>query len=515
MDLLGNVVKRALKLRKTMRRVRRSASPESLQRKTLVKLLRKARQTEFGSYYGFGSILASTDPLRTFQERVPIVDYNQIHEAWWHKSLQGESNVCWPGRIKYFALSSGTSGSASKQLPITNAMIRSIRKTSIRQILSLVNYDLPEDLFRKGVLVVGGSSDLTRVGNHYIGDLSGISQAKMPFYTAPFYKPGKQIAKFKDWNLKIEEIVKHAPKWDIGMITGVPAWNQIILERIIKTYGLNNIHELWPNLSIFIYGGVALEPYKKSFESLLGKKVHYLETYLASEGFIAYQSRKDVKGMELVMNNGIFLEFVPFDSEHFEPDGQLKKEIPRPLLIHEVQEGQEYALLLSTNAGAWRYLIGDTIRFSSLAHREIIITGRTKHFLSLCGEHLSVDNMTKALEMLGEECNCAIPEFTVVPVQIGNLFGHKWYLGVQGEMPLKAKEVAEKIDGYLKALNDDYAVERAHALKEVKVELLSPDLFYGWMEAQGKMGSQNKFPRVLREKQLESWNQYLNTKQVN
>jgi hypothetical protein len=511
MQFLGSVIKRALTLRRTLRRVRRTPSASQMQRKTLVKLLKKARHTAFGKHYEFDAILAANRPEKLFQKIVPIFDYESMHNQWWHQSLEGASDIAWPGKIKYFALSSGTSAAASKYIPVTNAMIRAMRKTSVRQILSLVHYDFPEELFAKGVLVLGGSSDLTKVGDYFQGDLSGINQANMPFYAAPFYKPGRQIAKHRDWNLKLDEIVRKAPEWDIAMLTGVPAWNQMVLERVIAHYKLNHIHEIWPNLSVFIYGGVALEPYKKGFDALLGKPIHYVETYLASEGFVAYQSRPGVKGMELVLNNGIFAEFVPFNETNFFPDGRLRPNA-HALWIEEVEEGVEYAILLSTNAGAWRYLIGDTIRFTSLAHKEIIITGRTKHFLSLCGEHLSVDNMNRAVEGLAQKYNLSMPEFTVMGTQDGVEFGHFWYLGVDG--PLPEVDFTEDLDHLLKVMNDDYALEREHALKHLRVRLVPVDWFYDWMDQQGKLGGQHKFPRVLDNDRMQDWLTFVEQKSL-
>lgn len=503
MEILGSIIKRGLTLRKSIGKVRRKSSAVKKQRKALLKLITKARYTQFGEKYEFDSILLATNPEKMFQKLVPIHDYDKMYNEWWNKSVKNESDVCWPGKIKYFALSSGTSGAPSKQIPVTSSMLRSMRKTSIRQVLTLTSYGFSEEFFQKGVLIVGGSSDLQNMGNYYQGDLSGINANKMPFWTSPFYKPGKDIVKLKDWNAKIEEIVNHAPEWDISMITGVPAWNQIIVEKIIERYKLKNIHELWPNLQVFIYGGVAIGPYLKSFEKLFGKKVHYLETYLASEGFLAYQSRKDIKGMELVLDNGIFMEFIPFNEANFNSDGTLK-ENPQVLLLDEVKEEVEYAILISTNAGAWRYMIGDTVKFTSLPHHEIIITGRTKHFLSLCGEHLSVDNMTQAIQNLSAEINTPIKEFTVSGTVNGSNFGHHWFLAIDTPT-LSNAELASKLDGYLKALNDDYAVERNHALKFIQVEAIPTSVFYSWMERKGKLGSQNKFPRVINNSHYAEW----------
>jgi hypothetical protein len=260
-----------------------------------------------------------------------------------------------------------------------------------------------------------------------------------------------------------------------------------------------------------VHGGVSLEPYKKGFEKLLGKPITYIETYLASEGFIAYQDRQHAKGMHLVTNQHIFFEFVPFDDKNFDHDGNLI-ENPESLLIHEVQEGKDYALLISTSAGAWRYLIGDTIRFTDKDRCEIIITGRTKHYLSLVGEHLSVDNMNKAVQLVSEEMNISIPEFTVAGVPHGLFFAHQWWLASDDNAdPIL---VRKKIDDKLRELNDDYAVERENALKDVHIKILPEEKFMQFMQLKGKIGGQHKFPRVLKGKMLRDWQQFLDTGKI-
>jgi hypothetical protein len=251
---------------------------------------------------------------------------------------------------------------------------------------------------------------------------------------------------------------------------------------------------------------VSLDPYRKSFEKLLGRPIEYIETYLASEGFIAYQALPKRKSMRLVLNNGIFYEFVPFNEQNFYPTGEMKPNA-ETLLIDQVQEGTDYALLLSTCAGAWRYLIGDVIRFTSLEESEIVITGRTKHFLSLCGEHLSVDNMNKAIEMVSSELNVEINEFTVSGVPHGSLFAHHWFVGTDHKVD--ADKLRDRLDFHLKDLNDDYAVERTAALREVVVDVLPVEKFYGWLKSKGKQGGQNKFPRVMNKTQLEDWKKFL------
>lgn len=484
-------------------------SPKRQQIKALKKLLKKAKHTEFGQEYHFDEILNSRHPGKRFQELVPVHDYNKIYNNWWHKTLQGATDVCWPGKIKYFALSSGTSEAASKYIPITSDLMSGNRLVMIKQLLTLRTYEnLPVRSVSKGWLMLGGSTDLQKGPGYYAGDLSGITAKKMPFWFTPFYKPGKEIAKTKDWNKKLDFIVDQAPNWDIGFVVGVPAWIQMCMEMIIERYQLKSIHDIWPNLAFFVHGGVSFEPYKHGFEKLISKPLIYIETYLASEGFIAYQATQDAEGMKLVTNEHIFHEFVPFEDKNFDADGNIKPDA-EALMIHEVEEGKDYALLISTSAGTWRYLIGDTIRFTNKEQCEIIITGRTKHFLSLVGEHLSVDNMNKAVQIVSEEMNISIPEYTVVGEPHDNFFAHHWYVACDDHA--NAEELRVRIDAALKEINDDYAVERGSALRDVFLDILPESTFLEFMKLKGKVGGQHKFPRVLKGKMLNDWQQFLTT----
>ncbi|WP_425392331.1 GH3 family domain-containing protein [Ekhidna sp.] len=509
MAILGTLLKKGIMLRESLEQL--YTSPLDLQKQELRNLLIHCQNTQFGKAYQFDNILTSfkgdqDDFYKSFTANVPIYDYDKLYDEWWHLAKEGQKDVCWPGKIKYFALSSGTSGASSKYIPITRDMVKSIRKTSMRQILTMSKYDLPASLFSKGILMLGGSTDLKKSGHYFEGDLSGITAAQIPFWFQHFYKPGKRIAKTKDWNDKLEEIVKKAPDWDIGIIVGVPAWLQIMMEKVIEKYQLKTIHDIWPNLQIFVHGGVSFEPYKRGFEKLLSKPLYYMETYLASEGFIAFQAYPNRKSMRLVLNNGIFYEFVPFKESNFDDDGKL---IPgaETLKINEVEENKEYALLITTNAGAWRYMIGDVIKFTSIEETEIVITGRTKLFMSLCGEHLSLDNMNKAIELVEDELKIDVREFTLLGDRSGSLFAHHWYIGTDDSVD--KEEVKERIDFHLKELNDDYKVERGSALKEIRVSILPTQIFYQWMESQGKVGSQNKFPRVLKKEKAQLWKNFL------
>jgi hypothetical protein len=483
--------------------------PRSQQIKVLKKLLKKARFTQFGQEYHFDDILLSKHPGKKFQQLVPTYNYDKIYKAWWHKTLEGIPDVCWPGVIKYFALSSGTSEAASKYIPVTKELIRSNTITSLKQVVSLSKYEnVPKSAIGRGWLMLGGSTQLQKGPTYFAGDLSGIQQKNIPFWFQGLglYKPGKKIAKEKDWAKKLDEIVEMAPNWDIGFIIGVPAWLQLCVEKIIEKYKLNNIHDMWPNLAFYVHGGVAMEPYKKGFEKLMGKPITYIDTYLASEGFLAYQSRQDTKGMQLNFNSNIFFEFVPFDDHNFDGDGNILDN-PEALMIHEIEENKDYAILISTNAGTWRYAIGDTVRLIDKEKSEIIITGRTKHFLSLVGEHLSVDNMNKAILLASETLNITISEFTVAGVPYGNFFGHQWYVACDDEVD--EIKLASIIDDKLKLLNDDYEVERKHALKSMQVKVLPEHVFMDFMQHKGKIGGQHKFPRVMKGKMYEEWNHFL------
>lgn len=483
------------------------------QLRVLKKLLKKARFTSFGQHYHFDQALLSKHPGKKFQELVPIHDYNKIYNEWWKQTLDGTPDVTWPGKIKYYALSSGTSEAASKYIPVTNDLLRSNMVNYLRQLLSLVRYEQANmRAMTKGFLMLGGATDLKKgKAGWYAGDLSGILAKRRPFWFQTFYKPGGRIAAISDWNQKLQEIVEQAPNWDIGYLVGVPAWCQMLMEMVIERYQLNHIHEIWPNLSFFVHGGVAFEPYKKGFEKLLGKPIVYVENYLSSEGFIGYKTHEHATGMQLILNNNIFFEFIPFDESNFDADGN-----PLPgataKMIHEVEEGKEYALLMSTNAGIWRYLIGDTIRFTDVERSEIVITGRIKHFLSLTGEHLSVDNMNKAIELVSNEFNISIPEYTVVGFPYQNFFAHRWYIATNDKVD--AELIRRRIDEQLRDLNDDYATERDSALKEVFLEVLPEEKFLRFMELKGKLGSQHKFPRVMKGTMLADWETFLQTGQL-
>lgn len=506
MSLSGRLIKEGLKLHNRINDSKQP--PQKLQLKQLTNLLKKAQKTTFGQHYGFNKILDSSTVVQAFQQAVPLHDYNQIFEQWWYKMLDGQANICWSGKVDHFALSSGTSGSPSKYIPISKDMLQAIQKTSALMFSNTTkNFHFPASFYNKQFFVLGSSMTLNKKGDIWIGDISGINAKHLsPFYQR-FYKPGKKIASIQDWNERVALIAKEAPNWDIGVLAGIPSWVQLMLERIIAYNKLQSIKDIWPNLQVFVSGGIALGPYRKRLEELVDPNLVYIDTYYTSEGCLAYQARMDneLLPLQLLLDNGIFFEFIPFDEDNFE-QGQLRPDA-KALTIDKVQEGIDYALVITTCAGAWRYLLGDTVRFIDAQKGEIIITGRTKHFLSVCGEHLSIDNMNQAILALEKDLNISIPEFTVQAVKVDNHFEHHWFLGTKAAQDnININELTALLDQHLCSLNDDYKTERTdNLLKALKVTILPLDTFYDWHAAQGKLGGQSKFPKVLTVEQYRDW----------
>jgi len=502
MKFVGRLVKQTAKL-EYKRSLKKDLS-FVLQIDTLNKLLKTAKRTSLGKTYHFSTILSAPNTIAQFQQNVPIQHYEAYYAAWLKHTIQGKKNTIWPGKINYFALSSGTTGSPSKQIPITKQMIKSFQKTSLKQIVTLCQLDLPTAFFQKQVLVVGGSSKLTKIDKRYEGDLSGILKKHTKKIATPFAKPSKRISDIKDWNKKLEKIVEEAPKWDIGIIAGIPSWCVLVMEAIVLKYNLNSIHDIWPNLKVYIHGGIFIEPYEKRLANVCAKPLFQFDTYLASEGYFAYQLNENEKVMRLLMDNGVFFEFIPFNATYFDADGNLIDSF-KAYTLDEVKEGVDYALIITTNAGLWRYQLGDTVRFTNVAKREIKITGRTKQYLSLAGEHLSLDNIREGLVAVSKELNIVIEEFTVFANEESS--NHTWYIGTDKKIAID--KLQHCLDTRLSTLNDDYKSARKNTLGAPNIELISSDLFYKYLANIGKLGAQNKFPRILRGDQKINWVEFL------
>lgn len=504
MPILGNIIKGIIHAKQY---VSTDRNPVKEQKEVFSDILKKASDTAFGIHYNFSDILHEPDPQQAFAERVPFFDYEKINEEWWKQQhQQGKKDVTWPGDPDHYALSSGTTGSTSKRIPVTAAMIKAIQNAGIQQVFALKNFDLPADFFEKEIMMLGSSTDLTSKENHVEGEISGISASNIPSWFRGYYKPGKEIAEIDNWDKRVEKIVAEAPNWDIGALSGIPSWIELMLQEVIKAHGLKHIHEIWPNLQVYTSGGVAFGPYEKSFNALMGHPITVIDTYLASEGFIAFQARPETNAMQLVTDNGIYFEFVPFTADVIDEDGSLKKDA-KAISLEEVELGRDYVLVISTVGGAWRYMIGDTIEFTDLERAEIKITGRTKFFLNTVGSQLSVNKLDAALSQIEEEQQITIPEYTLCAKKYADGFYHTWYLGT--DMEVDTEILANKLDHFLKEANKNYKVARTKALQGVKVFTVSPSLFHEWNAHQKKKGGQVKMERVMGEEKFSEWESFI------
>jgi hypothetical protein len=488
MAIIGEIIKRVIDVNGM---IAKTASPVDAQQTVLRDLLERAKSTAFGRKYNFDAILADAEPIKAFQSTVPIYDYDSLHDEWWHYLHAGHENITWPGGQRFFALSSGTT-SNSKAIPVTDDMLDSIKKAGIQQILSLKNFDLPPDFFEKDIMMLGSSTQLQEKDGFLMGEISGISAANLPLWFRRFYKPGHKIAAAKDWNERVSKIARNARKWDIGSMTGIPSWSEILLKEIIRYHNVDTIHDIWPNLRVYSTGGVAFEPYRKSFETLFARPMIYIDTYLASEGYLATQA--------LLVDNGVFFEFVPFVAANMNEHGTVKQDA-EVLTLADVEEGREYVLLISTVAGAWRYMIGDTVMFTDKERGEIVISGRTKHFLNVVGEQLSVHQMNAAIRKVQDTFDLKITEFTVASIIKNGKHINKWYLGA--DKALEPTSVTELLDAELQRANKNYAVARRQTLDHIEVEIIPVDFFYQWSRTYKKMGGQTKVPRVMNEESFQ------------
>lgn len=503
MEIIGSIIKSAIDLKSVL-----TSEPNHIeaQQKVLENLLKTASSTEFGKAYNFDLILQSDEMHEDFAKEVPYFDYHQLHDQWWYKVIEGEQDITWPGSPDYFALSSGTTGKKSKRIPVTNDMIEAIRKAGIKQVEALSNFDLSASFFEKEIMMLGSSTDLQEKDGHLEGEISGISASNIPFWFEGYYKPGKEIAQIDDWDKRVQRIAERAKDWDIGALSGIPSWIELMLQKVIEYHNVENIHEIWPNLQVYTSGGVAFAPYEKSFNKLLAYPITVIDTYLASEGFIAYQERPETDAMKLITNNGIYFEFVPFRPEYINQDGSLKQDAPS-ITLSDVETNQDYVLLISTVSGAWRYIIGDTIEFTDVQRAEIRITGRTKFFLNVVGSQLSVNKMNAALREVEEKFNTEIPEFTLAATRINNEFYHHWYLGTDTQADNTT--LAQALDQSLKNANKNYKVARSKALKGVKITKVPVEVFAEWSGTQKKKGGQVKMERVMSEEKFAEWETFV------
>ena len=501
MTLIGSLIKKGIELNRVFQS---DLKPAQHQQETQLKaLLEKAKDTAFGKYYGFESLVRADDIRKAFKSEVPIFDYQSMHEGWWKKQ-QKYPDITWPGKPEFFALSSGTTGKTSKRIPITKDFLQSMRDVGQSLIKDLPNFDFPESLFESEILMLSSSANLIKhEEGHLEGEISGINVSNFPGWYDLFYRPGKSIAAIPDWDERVRCIVKEAPHWNIGAIAGIPSWVLLMMKEIVKHYDVKNIHEIWPNLTVYSSGGVAFETFRKDFEAITARPLTIIDTYLASEGFFSYTARADTLSMKLALAHGYYYEFIPFDERGVDEMGSLLEE-PETHVIEDVVTDQEYVLVVSTCAGAWRYMIGDTIKFTSLDPHEILITGRTKFFLNVVGSQLSEEKLDEALLKVCDEMEITINEYSVGAIrnEEGDYI-HQWVVVTDAEPD--EQEVSRRLDDNLKEANKNYRGARSKALKGLSVMAITKAQYYAYLDAAKKKGGQVKTPKVMDEEKMKDF----------
>ncbi|MFP4019044.1 MAG: GH3 auxin-responsive promoter family protein [Bacteroidales bacterium] len=463
--------------------------PGDVQQEQLFKITDKARDTEFGNNHGFRNIRS----IKEFQANVPIHHYEDF-KPYIDKSLRGENDIIWPGSIRWFAKSSGTTRDKSKFIPVSKDSLENCHFRGGKDTLALYFFNHPESkLFSGKGLTLGGSQQINKINNKsFYGDLSAILIDNMPFWTYFVKTPSQDIALIAEWEEKLEKITSNTVMENITNINGVPSWMMVLIKHILNKTGADNILEIWPNLELFVHGGVSFQPYREQFKKLIpSNNMHYMEAYNASEGFFALQDSPERNDMLLMLDYGIFYEFIPMD--------EFDKENPKTLTIEEVETGKNYALVISTNGGLWRYLIGDTIRFTSLHPHRIKISGRTKHFINAFGEEIIIDNAENALDKACKETGALIKDYTAAPVYMDtqNKGKHEWLIEFEKE-PSDIQQFTTILDKALQEINSDYEAKRYKdiTLAPPQLDKARPGLFYDWMKKRGKLGGQNKVPRL-------------------
>ncbi len=465
--------------------------PHEVQDELFKKLIYSARYTEFGLQYDFSSI----QTYEQFRERVPVHTYEKIF-PFIERLMRGEQNILWPTEIKWFSKSSGTTNARSKFIPVSQEALEDCHFKGGKDLISIYVNNYPDTtLFDGKGLAVGGShqlNDFDPSASSYYGDVSAVIMQNLPQWAQFIRTPSLETALMGNWEEKIEKLARETARDNVTNIAGVPTWTILLIQRIVELEGKNNILEVWPNLEAFFHGAVSFTPYRNLFKALIpSDRMRYWEIYNASEGFFGIQDQRDSDEMLLMLDYGIFYEFIPVS--------ELDSENPRAVPLGEVQLNTNYAMLISTNAGLWRYSIGDTIKFTSLAPYRIKISGRTKHFINAFGEELIVENADAAIAKACDETGAIIENFTAAPIYIdhGKKGGHEWLIEFKIR-PSNLEHFTHILDKTLRQINSDYDAKRAHdlALIAPRVHCLEEGTFYAWMKNRGKLGGQNKVPRL-------------------
>ena len=466
-------------------------NPVKVQRDTLQELLAKAATTEYGRKYRFNTILTAEQ----YRERLPVIHYEEISNDI-HRMMEGENNILWPEEVKWFAKSSGTTNAKSKFIPVSPTILEESHFRGGKDVIAIFNKLNPEaQVFSGKTLALGGSSEVSRSNNNcQFGDLSAILISNTPFWANMMKTPDSSIMLMSNWEEKIEKICETTVKEDVRCLAGVPSWFLTVINKILEKTGKENLHEVWPNLELFIHGGISFTPYREQYKRLLPHpKMKYMETYNASEGFFGLQDDPADPSMLLMLDYGIYYEFMPMS--------EMGKQYPRTLLLEEVEPGVNYAMIITTSGGLWRYMIGDTISFTSTKPYKFRITGRTKLFINAFGEELIIDNATEALKHACEQTGANVFEFTAAPVFMdeGRKGAHEWLIEFDTP-PDNPENFAEILDRELQKLNSDYEAKRLLSLERLKLHIARPGIFNYWLKEKGKLGGQHKVPRLWNDR---------------
>lgn len=468
--------------------------PNEVQLELLHILIKTAKNTEVGKKYDFETI----PNYKTFTERVPITTYEEF-EPQIERARQGENNIFWPTPIKWFAKSSGTTAAKSKFIPVSVESLEECHYAASKDLLCMyLNNNPDSQLFVGKGLRLGGSKELYKDNGTVYGDLSAILIANMPFWAEYSSTPSNEISLMADWEVKMQAIVNETIQENVTSLAGVPSWMLVLLNQVLETTGEDNLFNIWPNLEVYFHGGVSFNPYIEQYNKILPKEsFRYYEIYNASEGFFALQDQNSNKELLLMLDYGIFYEFIPMDV-YGSPS---EKVIP----LSEVETGKNYAIVITTNSGLWRYKIGDTVKFTSVSPYRIKITGRTKHHINVFGEELIIENAEEALRKVTTATNSEIVDYTVAPIFMeGREKGaHEWMIEFKTP-PKDIKEFIHLLDKALQEVNSDYEAKRLNntTLNLLKLNVARKNLFYDWLKNEGKLGGQHKVPRLSNSREF-------------
>lgn len=469
--------------------------PIEVQNEVFERLIEMGKNTEWGKQHGYAKINSVGD----FREAVPLQTYEDI-KPYVNRLKEGEQNLLWPTPINWFAKSSGTTHDKSKFIPVSREALENCHYKAGKDLLAVYSHNHPDNKVYSGKsLVLGGSSQINELRkDSYSGDLSAIIINNLPFWVEFKRIPDRTIALMGEWESKIEKMAQSVKDENVTNIAGVPSWTLVLMKRILELTGKNNIREVWPNLELYMHGGVSFEPYQRQFEKLIpGGGMHYYESYNASEGYFGIQDRTGHNDMLLMLDYGIYYEFIPVENS--------EDENPRTLTLNEVEIGKNYEMVISTNGGLWRYRLGDTVAFTTTFPFRIKVTGRTRHFINAFGEELIIDNAEHAMLEATAACECSVRDYTAGPVYMDDNSGgaHEWLIEFDKE-PDNLELFTTALDEALKKLNSDYEAKRTAdlSLQMPIIRSVPEGTFYNWLKRKGKLGGQHKVPRLSNNRKL-------------